>query len=191
MKRYLTVSKQDNDLLMEIERITGTPAGECYQCGKCTGGCPVCGEHDGGPREVMRLVQLGCREEVFRMAAAWRCVGCLTCGCRCPLGIEVPKIMDAVRQMARREGVRLKEGSMKMNSFIEAFLDGVLDYGRLYEPTMMVEYNINSGYLLTNMHKGAIFLARRKLTAWPVRVKKIGRLRRMFERIAEEEEWPR
>ena len=124
------------------------------------------------------------------MAAAWRCVGCLTCGNRCPIGIEVPRVMDAVRQLARRDGARLDEGSMKMNCFIEAFLDGVRDYGRLYEPTMMVEYNLNSGYLVTNFHKGIAFLSRRKLTAWPTRVKKIDRLRRMFKRIAEEEKWP-
>ena len=79
---------------------------------------------------------------------------------------------------------------MKVDSFIQAFLDGVRDYGRLFEPTLMIQYNLNSGYLLTNFHKAPIFLARRKLSPWPTRVKKIGRLRRMFDRIAEEEQWP-
>ena len=190
MKRTISVGRHDNDLLKEIEETTGTKIGQCYQCGKCTGGCPVCGEHQGGPREVIRMIQLGHREEVYRMAAAWRCVGCLTCGNRCPIGIEVPKIMDKVRQLAKRDGAKLDEGSMKMDCFVAAFLDGVRDYGRLYEPTMMVEYNLNSGYMITNFHKGIAFLAHNKLTAWPTRVKKIDRLRRMFKRIAEEEQWP-
>ena len=190
MKRAISESQQSNKLLKEVEEMTHTPVGSCYQCGKCTGGCPVSAEQAGGPREVIRLIQLGCLHDALQAAAAWRCVGCLTCGCRCPLGIEVPKVMDAVRQIGRRECVKLDEDSMKMASFVEAFLNGVHDYGRLYEPTMMVEYNVNSGYLVTNFHKGLAFLAHRKLTAWPVRVRKIARLRRMFERIAEEEEWP-
>ncbi len=191
MKKRILTSQHENDLLQEIEDRVGAPVGTCYQCGKCTGGCPVCAEQAGGPREVIRLIQLGCREEACGAAAAWRCVGCLTCACRCPLGIDVPRVMDTVRQIAQRDGVKLGEGALKMNSFIEAFLDGVRDYGRLYEPTMMVQYNLNSGYLVTNFHKGVIFLARRKLTAWPGRVKKIERLRRLFARIAEEEKWPR
>ena len=190
MKRQLTVSKHDNELMSEVEKMTHTPVGSCYQCGKCTGGCPVAGEQEGGPREVIRLMQLGDKEGVYRATAAWRCVGCLTCGNRCPIGIEVPKVMDAVRQIAGREGVKLDEDSMKMGSFVDAFLNSVKDYGRLYEPTMMVEYNVNSGYLVTNFHKGTAFIAKGKLAAWPKRVKKIERLRRMFEKIAEEEQWP-
>ena len=187
----ITIDNIRSEWIEKIAAVSDENIYSCYQCGKCTGGCPVCAEQAGGPREVIRLIQLGCREEACGAAAAWRCVGCLTCACRCPLGIDVPRVMDTVRQIAQRDGVKLGEGALKMNSFIEAFLDGVRDYGRLYEPTMMVQYNLNSGYLVTNFHKGVIFLARRKLTAWPGRVKKIERLRRLFARIAEEEKWPR
>jgi len=190
MKRNIEVSQDSNDFLREVEEAAGTALGSCYQCGKCTGGCPVCGEHEGGPREVLRLIQLGCREEAYSMAAAWRCVGCLTCGNRCPIGIEIPKVMDSIRQIARRDGAELDVASMKMDSFVLAFLDGIRDYGRLFEPTMMVEYNVNSGYLVTNFHKGIAFISHRKLNAWPTRIKKIERLRRMIDRIAEEEQWP-
>jgi len=79
---------------------------------------------------------------------------------------------------------------MKMDSFVQAFINGIRDYGRLFEPTMMVEYNVNSGYLVTNFHKALAFVSHRKLTAWPTRIKKIDRLRRMIDRIAEEEKWP-
>jgi heterodisulfide reductase subunit C len=190
MKKLVTVSKHDNELISEIEKMTHTEIGSCYQCGKCTGGCPVAGEQQGGPREVIRMLQLGDEEGAFQAAAAWRCVGCLTCGNRCPIGIEIPKIMDAVRQLAGRKGTELDEDSMKMKSFVDAFLNSVMDYGRLYEPTMMVEYNVNSGYLVTNFHKGVAFLSKAKLHAWPRRIKKIERLRRMFAKIAEEEQWP-
>ena len=190
MKRDIVASLQDNKLLTEVEEISGTPLATCYQCGKCTGSCPMCGEHEGGPREVIRYVQLGLRDDAFRAVAAWRCVGCMTCSSRCPFCIDVPKAMDAVRRIARREGVKLGEGAMKVDSFIQSFLDGVRDYGRLFEATLMIEYNLNSGYLVTNFHKAGVFLARRKLSSWPVRLKKIDRLRRMFARIAEEEQWP-
>jgi len=190
VNRDITASLQDNPLLKEVEEISGTPVATCYQCGKCTGSCPMGGEHEGGPREVIRLLQLGLREEAFKMTAAWRCVGCMTCSSRCPFGIDIPKIMDAVRRIAKREGVKLDGPAMKVDSFIQAFLDGVRDYGRLFEATLMIEYNLNSGYLLTNFHKAGVFLARRKLSSWPVRLKRIDRLRRMFDRIAEEEKWP-
>lgn len=191
MNRTITDSLQENDLLKEVEQISGQHVATCYQCGKCTGSCPMSGEHEGGPREVIRLLQLGLRDDAFTMTAAWRCVGCMTCSSRCPFNIDIPRVMDAVRRIARREGVKLDGPAIKVDSFIHAFLDGVRDYGRLYEPTLMVEYNLNSGYLVTNFHKAGVFLARRKLSTWPVRLKKIGRLRRMFDRIAEEEKWPR
>ena len=58
------------------------------------------------------------------------------------------------------------------------------------QEALMLEYNLNSGYLVTNFHKAGAFLARHKISTWPGRVKKIDRLRRMFDRIAKEEEWP-
>ena len=129
MKRQVTVSRHDNELLKHVEEATGTAVGMCYQCGKCTGGCPVCAEHPGGPREVIRLIQLGHRREAYTMAAAWRCVGCLTCGVRCPLGIDVPKVMDAVRQFARRDGAKLDEVRVGQRGASRAFPASALATG--------------------------------------------------------------
>lgn len=190
MNRTIKDSLQDNDLLEKVEEMSGTSVATCYQCGKCTGGCPMTGEHQGGPREVIRAVQLGVREDAFRNLGAWRCVGCMTCSSRCPFKIDIPKVMDAVRRIAKSEGVELDTAAMKVDSFIQSFLDGVKDYGRLFEATLMLEYNLNSGYLVTNFHKAGAFLSRGKIATWPMRVKKIDRLRRMFDRIAEEEKWP-
>ena len=45
----------------------------CYHCHKCTAGCPVATEMDYGPDLVLRMVQLGEREEAASAATISGC----------------------------------------------------------------------------------------------------------------------
>lgn len=87
-----------------IERISGEELANCYQCGNCTAGCPVSYAMDFGPREIIRLLQLGQEDAVQKANSQWLCAGCLQCYCRCPKGVSAAKILEALRQISLRSG---------------------------------------------------------------------------------------
>jgi heterodisulfide reductase subunit C len=52
-------SDSQKALIKRIENEAGTSINLCYQCGKCTAGCPAAFAMDYPPRQVIRLLQLG------------------------------------------------------------------------------------------------------------------------------------
>jgi len=84
-----------------VEELSGEDVGLCYQCGACSSGCPLTDEMDLLPSTVMRLVQLGV-EEVLDSKTIWICSSCFTCQVRCPRGIDVANVMEALRQLVLR-----------------------------------------------------------------------------------------
>jgi heterodisulfide reductase subunit C len=59
----------------------------CYQCVKCTSGCPLSNHFDLTPNQVMRALQLG-DESVLESKTIWLCASCQTCTTRCPQGLD-------------------------------------------------------------------------------------------------------
>jgi len=55
------------------------------------------------PSQVIRLAQLG-MEEVLESNTIWICASCLTCVTRCPKEVDLPRLMEALRQIALRRG---------------------------------------------------------------------------------------
>jgi heterodisulfide reductase subunit C len=56
------------------------------------------------PSQIMRLVQLGLEEEVTETNTPYVCASCLTCFARCPRGLDVAKVMEALRAIKLRPG---------------------------------------------------------------------------------------
>jgi len=75
----------------------------CYQCGKCSAGCPSIEAMDIMPSQVLRLVQLGQVRQALASKTIWLCAACQTCKVRCPKGVDLAKIMEALRQVVLRE----------------------------------------------------------------------------------------
>lgn len=98
-----------NELLEFVEEKSGQLIFRCYQCGKCSAGCPAAGLMDHIPSHIIRLLQLGDTETIVNSNSMWYCVSCLMCDSRCPKGIEVAKIMEAVRVFLLKEGVDYTE----------------------------------------------------------------------------------
>lgn len=94
-----------NNLTNSVKEISGQKIMTCYQCGKCTAGCPVADKMDFVPSEMMRLVMLGEIEELLKSKAIWYCTSCFQCGTRCPKGIEVHRVFEALRSISLREGI--------------------------------------------------------------------------------------
>ncbi|MGE5647540.1 MAG: 4Fe-4S dicluster domain-containing protein [Acidobacteriota bacterium] len=119
--------------VQEGARLTAIPsAGDCYQCGKCTAGCPVAARMDVMPNQLVRLVQLGQAEKAAGSRAIWECVSCQTCTTRCPKSVDCAGIIDDLRQFSvERAGPA--PGESRTVLFQKAFLRNIRRNGRLNE----------------------------------------------------------
>jgi len=82
-----------------LKELSGQDLFKCYQCGNCTAGCISSSVADVPPHVVMRLAWLGREEELRKINTYWHCAACLTCDLRCPKGIDVSRVMEALRVM--------------------------------------------------------------------------------------------
>jgi Fe-S oxidoreductase len=77
----------------------------CYQCGKCTGGCPVSLR---SRLNIRRLVLEGILEKnldrINEKAELWDCTTCKTCTIRCPRGIKPMDLIIGMRSVLVEEG---------------------------------------------------------------------------------------
>jgi len=95
--------KSENSSFVErVYELSGQNVYKCYHCGKCSAGCPLSHLMDIMPNQVIRKVQLG-DESVLDSKAIWFCVSCFTCTVRCPQGIDLAKVMEALRQLVLRK----------------------------------------------------------------------------------------
>jgi heterodisulfide reductase subunit B len=120
-----------------IRKETGENVFLCYQCQKCSSGCPVVEHFDLAPNQVMRAIQLGQKEIVLHSKTIWLCAMCETCATRCPHDINITKIMDALKIMAKNEGIEPKVPSVPL--FYQAAMRGIKWFGRMYEAGLMGE----------------------------------------------------
>jgi heterodisulfide reductase subunit C len=166
----------------EIKRETGVDVRECYQCAKCTAGCPTSFAMDSPPSRIMHLVQLGLREAALKSKSIWLCVGCETCSARCPRELEPSKVMKALCAIAAREKVPIEDPDVRV--FHEAFLRPVRYLGRSHEMAMMGELKLRTLNLLQDLGLGAALFQRGKLKPLPEVIKGRKAVGRMFQRAS-------
>jgi len=99
----------DSEFIRKVEEISGQPLSKCMQCGTCTGACPMNGVVDLSPRRMMHMTKFGLKDIVKNANTAWVCASCHACLVRCPRGLDIPKIMEAVRQLTLRGNVNYIE----------------------------------------------------------------------------------
>ncbi len=104
MIKKLVISDKNVEFLKKIEELSGEIITQCDQCGICSGSCPMVFEMDITPSQLMRMVQLG-QEEVMESKAMWLCASCFTCTVRCPRGLDLSKVAEALRQLELRKAL--------------------------------------------------------------------------------------
>ena len=157
----------------EILVQTGVLAQKCYQCGKCSAGCPVAGEMDYPPSLVLRMLQTedpAEKEKVLRSMSIWLCVSCEMCVQRCPMEIDIPKLMDFLRQRAIKEKKQHPK-ARKIIAFHRAFLDSINITGRLYEVGLVVDYKLRSGSYMQDVSVAPKMYMKGKLNLIPEMIK--------------------
>jgi len=128
-----------------VEALAHTSVADCYQCGKCSAGCPRAEQMDVLPSTVMRLVQYGDVKKAASAQSVWQCVACLTCSARCPKSVNIAGVMDALKQISLEK--KCVNPTMKrVVAFQRAFLNAVRRNGRTNELEMVAAYKIR-GFL--------------------------------------------
>jgi ferredoxin len=131
MGEDVTGQTLSGSLAARVRSGAGENAYKCYQCKKCSTGCPVAQFADVHPAQIMRAVQLGDEEMSVDSRFIWLCTGCETCSTRCPQGIDVAAIMDELRIIARQDGRVRKD--MPFSSILDINYKSFRRWGRLYE----------------------------------------------------------
>jgi heterodisulfide reductase subunit C len=168
------------DFAREVEAESGANLAACLQCAKCTSGCAVASRADIKPHEMVRLVQFGARDEVLSSRMIWECTSCETCATRCPQGVSVAAMIDALRRLSLAAGKT--SARTEAPTFNDIFLGTVKQAGRMYEVGLMVAFKLRTRSLTRDLSKVPVMLLKRKLALLPSFVKGRGERRRLFRR---------
>ncbi len=125
-----------------IEPLSQQNIAACYQCQKCTNGCPMTFAMDIFPHRVMHSIQLGVIDEVVNSDTIWVCASCETCTTRCPNEIDIAHVMDTLRQVSMSRGV--KKGHQQAPIFHRVFLANIKRLGRIHELSMAMDFTLRS-----------------------------------------------
>jgi heterodisulfide reductase subunit C2 len=122
-----------------VESLAQTRIVNCYQCGKCTAGCPVAARMDVAPNQLIRMLQLGQTSGALRSRTIWECVSCQTCTARCPKEVDCAAVMDALRELSLAKGMVAPSGELIV-AFQQAFLENIRRNGRLAELGLIAKF---------------------------------------------------
>ena len=180
----------DPSFAREVKETSQSHLERCYQCLACSAGCPVAFAMDYPPNQIIRMAQLGLKERVMNSSTIWLCASCETCATRCPNEIDIVRVMDAMREIALRGGLRQKTN---IPLFHSVFLDGIRTYGKVHELTLILFYMVRSGDILRfkklfgDMILGLNMFRRGKLVILPSRIKGGAGVKRIFQLTAKQD----
>ena len=164
--------------LREVDKDSLQSVNLCYQCGKCSAGCPLASFMDILPNQVIRLVQLGV-EDVLECKAIWLCASCETCTTRCPNGIDIAKVMDRLREMALKSGIKAAEKNIP--AFHHAFLASIEGGGRVNELGMSVRYIVKSKEFFKHLRLGIQMMRHGKIKSSHSKIRALREVQDIFK----------
>lgn len=168
-------------LAAEVNRLSGQQIELCYHCHKCTAGCPLVEQMTYGPDRMLRMVALDELEPLLASRDIWLCAGCYTCATRCPNEIDIAAVMDALRQIAIREGYAAAEPDVLL--FHRLFMGVVKRLGRSHEAAMLGLFKVLSHVpLMNDVGAGIQLVLRGKVPVIPKTSGKTAEVRQIFER---------
>ena len=92
-----------NNVMQEVERMTGVNLRKCMKCGKCSATCPAYDEMEYHPHQFVYMVEKGDVEKLASSSSIYKCLSCMACVERCPRGVEPAKVVEAVRLLQIRK----------------------------------------------------------------------------------------
>lgn len=188
----MTASSHQDPAAHGVASLAGTRVQDCYQCGKCTAGCPMADKMDLMPNQLVRLVQLGQEARAMKSEAVWLCVSCQTCSTRCPKKVDCAAVLDALRQLAYEQGVA-SSAQRRTLLFQKAFLDNIRRNGRLSEMELVGRFKtsvffseLSVPFLMKDAMLGPKMMTRGKLHLKSAKARDLGVVERIFARCLAE-----
>ena len=171
-----------------IQQKSGISVQRCYQCGKCSAGCPAASEMDLTPSVLLRLLQTKTAEadrQVLGSYTLWLCLACHTCSARCPMEVDLPKVMDALRsESLSRKLIHPK--AKDIVAFHTSFLNTIQRFGRLWEVGLIAEYKLRTFHFWQDVLIAPVMLRKGKLSLLPSFHQKF--VKRIFENTRSKKE---
>ncbi len=158
-----------------IEERCGENVYSCYQCIRCSSGCPLSEHFDLTPSQVMRYLQLGRDDVVLRCKTIWLCSSCQACSTRCPQGLDLVRMMDEVKAISQERGI--KPGVSTVRLLYDIFLRNVRLLGRTYELGLAAELGLRKGDPFKDLPMGLEMLRKGKFSLLPRRTSYPGRIK--------------
>jgi heterodisulfide reductase subunit C len=177
----MKLNKLDTQFVRQVESASGQQLNYCYQCGKCTAGCPIASSVEFPPHKIMRMTQLGLKKQVLSSPTIWLCLSCVTCTARCPKEVDLARVMDVLREVAIKEGVGIAQ-KQKIKLFENLFLGCIRRHGRLYEMGTLARYNMRSLRPFQDIELFLPLLRKGKLGLLPKSIRGKAEIERIFEK---------
>ena len=171
-----------NKIAADLQAHTDVNVARCYQCGKCTAGCALASEMDFPPSFMMRLLQTGSQEnyeKVLRSNTIWMCLNCENCLGRCPMEIDIPKVMDYLREQSVLSKMT-NEKAKPIIAFHRSFLNSIKYTGRLYEMGLIAGFKARTFRLTQDVNIAPRMFLNGKLHLMPEMVKDMKNIKRIF-----------
>ena len=169
----LRITAAENRLRTDIERACAVDLDLCYECGKCSAGCSTGHHFDFSPRKIIQMIRLGdfasIEARLLRTDALSICVSCRLCLERCPSGIDTPKIIDYLRELAIRRNIAPRRPAVEL--FNKLFLDEIARRGRVSELSLIARFKVKTSDLWSDWGTGIRLLLKGKLKPFTPGVK--------------------
>ena len=160
--RGATIDSSFSDV---VAKDSGESILACYQCQKCSAGCPVAYAMDILPNQVIRMVQFGLKERVLSSHTIWICASCYTCSVRCPNDIDIAKVMDTLRHIALGSGIKPAERDISI--FHSVFLDSIKSRGRIHELGLIWQFKAKTRDFMKDVSLGLRMFKKGKIKLFP------------------------
>lgn len=186
----LTTNNKQLRLKDKVLKYTDESVAMCYQCGKCSAGCPLADEMDFAPNLILRMLQLDIpelEEKILGSMAIWLCLSCETCVTRCPKEVDFPLIMDYLRAESIRQN-KVNPKAKDIISFHRTFLNSVRSSGRLHEVGLIAGYKLRSGHYFQDVDVAPKMFMNGLLNIFPHKIQNTEAIRRIFEKTIEARE---
>lgn len=161
----------------------------CFQCRKCSSGCPMGFAMDYLPDVILRMVRLGMKDRVLNSNTIWLCASCETCTTRCPNEIDIAGVMDTLRHISLAEG-KISPEMKNIPKLHEAFLGSIKANGRVHEVGMITSYSLKTnpfsklanGELIDQARLGWDMMRRGKLNIRPHKIRQTEDIKKVFSK---------
>jgi heterodisulfide reductase subunit C len=180
MKGQLNSKDFDPEFSRKVREESGVNVNLCYQCSKCAAGCPVAYEMDLTPSQLIHAIRLGQRELVLKSKTMWLCSTCETCTTRCPQEVDIARVMDAVKIIARQEKVKARVPDVR--KFYDASLQNIRWFGRMYEIGLIMMLKLKTRDFFKDLVLGQRMIMKGKLKLMPTRTN-IKAVKEIFSRV--------